>query len=86
MKAYEDSASTRSAANLHGSLLLVHGTSDDNVHMQNSIQLIDALINAGKPFRLMLYPNKTHGIAGPKARTHLFHMIEEHFERELMGK
>lgn len=86
VKAYEDSASTRSAANLHGSLLLVHGTSDDNVHMQNSIQLIDALINAGKPFRLMLYPNKTHGIAGPKARTHLFHMIEEHFERELMGK
>ena len=80
---YEMSDVTKSAANLHGALLLVHGTSDDNVHFQNSIQMIDALIKAGKQFRLMIYPNKTHGIAGRDARTHLFTMIEEHFEREL---
>jgi dipeptidyl-peptidase-4 len=83
-KGYDDSASPRHAADLHGSLLLVHGTSDDNVHFQNSIQMIDALIKAGKQFNLMIYPNKTHGIAGPAARTHLFHMIESHFEHELM--
>jgi len=80
---YEQSDVTRAADKLHGALLLVHGTSDDNVHFQNSIQMINALINAGKPFRLMIYPNKTHSIAGKDARVHLFSMIEEHFEREL---
>jgi len=80
---YEMSDVTKSADKLHGALLLVHGTSDDNVHFQNSIQMIDALIKAGKQFRLMIYPNKTHGIAGKDARVHLFTMIEDHFEREL---
>jgi dipeptidyl-peptidase-4 len=80
---YEMSDVTKAAAKLHGALLLVHGTSDDNVHFQNSIQMINALINAGKQFRLMIYPNKTHSIAGKDARVHLFTMIEEHFEREL---
>ena len=80
---YEQSDVTKSADKLHGALLLVHGTSDDNVHFQNSIQMIDALIKAGKPFRLMIYPNKTHSISGKDARVHLFTMIEEHFEREL---
>jgi dipeptidyl-peptidase-4 len=80
---YEESDVTRNADKLHGALLLVHGTSDDNVHFQNSIQMINALINAGKQFRLMIYPNKTHSIAGKDARVHLFTMIEDHFEREL---
>ena len=80
---YEQSDVTKSADKLHGALLLVHGTSDDNVHFQNSIQMINALINAGKQFRLMIYPNKTHGIAGKDARVHLFTMIVDHFEREL---
>ncbi|MGA7909314.1 MAG: DPP IV N-terminal domain-containing protein [Candidatus Sulfotelmatobacter sp.] len=82
-KGYEGSDVTKSADQLHGALLLVHGTGDDNVHFQNSIQMIDALIKAGKPFRLMIYPNKTHSIAGKDARVHLFTMIEDHFEREL---
>ena len=80
---YEMSDVTKAADKLHGSLLLVHGTSDDNVHFQNSIQMINALINSGKQFRLMIYPNKTHSIAGKDARVHLFTMIEEHFEKEL---
>jgi dipeptidyl-peptidase 4 len=80
---YEQSDLTRSADKLHGALLLVHGTSDDNVHFQNSIQMINALIGAGKQFRLMIYPNKTHSIAGRDARVHLFTMIVDHFEREL---
>ncbi len=80
---YAQSDVTKAAANLHGALLLVHGTGDDNVHFQNSMQMIDALIKAGKPFRLMIYPNKTHSISGADARAHLFHMIEDHFEQEL---
>ena len=80
---YEMSDVTKNADKLHGALLLVHGTSDDNVHFQNSIQMINALINSGQQFRLMIYPNKTHSIAGKDARVHLFTMIEEHFEREL---
>ena len=80
---YEQSDVTKSADKLHGALMLVHGTSDDNVHFQNSIQMINALIAAGKQFKLMIYPNKTHGIAGKDARVHLFTMIVEHFEKEL---
>ncbi|PYX27513.1 MAG: dipeptidyl-peptidase IV [Acidobacteria bacterium] len=82
-RGYEESNVTKSADKLHGALMLAHGTSDDNVHFQNSIQMIDALIKAGKQFRLMVYPNKTHSIAGKDARVHLFTMIEDHFEREL---
>jgi dipeptidyl-peptidase 4 len=80
---YRESDVTGAAANLHGALLIAHGTGDDNVHFQNSVQMINALIIAGKQFQLMIYPNKTHSIAGSDARDHLFHMIEEHFEREL---
>jgi dipeptidyl-peptidase-4 len=79
---YDDSI-VSAAGNLRGSLLLVHGTSDDNVHFQNTIQMTDALIKAGKQFRLMVYPNKTHGIAGPGTRTQLFHMMEDFWNREL---
>jgi dipeptidyl-peptidase-4 len=80
---YRQSDVTASAGNLHGALLLVHGTGDDNVHFQNSMQMINALISAGKQFQLMIYPNKTHSIAGSDARDHLFHKIEDHFQKEL---
>jgi len=82
-KGYAESDVTAGAANLHGALMLAHGTGDDNVHFQNSVQMIDALIKAGKQFRLMIYPNKTHSISGSDARGQLFHMIEDHFEHEL---
>ena len=80
--AYDDSI-VSAASSLHGSLLLVHGTSDDNVHFQNTIQMTDALIKAQKQFRLMVYPNKTHGIAGSGTRTQLFHMMEDFWNKEL---
>jgi dipeptidyl-peptidase-4 len=80
---YDRSSAVRSASNLSGRLLLVHGTSDDNVHMQNSIQFINAMINAGRPFDLQLYPGKTHGIAGPAARTHLFNRMLWQWEQYL---
>jgi dipeptidyl-peptidase-4 len=81
-RAYDDSI-VNAASSLHGSLLLVHGTSDDNVHFQNTIQMTDALIKAGKQFRLMVYPDKTHGISGPGTRVQLFHMMEEFWNKEL---
>jgi len=80
--AYDDSI-VSAAGSLHGSLLLVHGTSDDNVHFQNTIQMTDALIRAEKQFRLMIYPDKTHGIAGAATRTQLFHMMEDFWNEEL---
>jgi dipeptidyl-peptidase 4 len=82
-KGYAESDVTAGAANLHGALMLAHGTGDDNVHFQNSMQMINALITAGKQFQLMIYPNKTHSISGSDARDHLFHMIDDHFMREL---
>ena len=82
-KGYEDASDLSAAPQLRGSLLLAHGTSDDNVHFQNSIQMIEQLIKAGKQFRFMAYPGKTHGIGGSADRMHLFHMIEDHFEQEL---
>lgn len=81
-KAYDESSMPAAAANLNDSLLLIHGTSDDNVHIQNSIQMINSLINAKKQFRLMLYPGKTHGVTGD-ARIHLFHMMQDFFEENL---
>jgi dipeptidyl-peptidase 4 len=80
---YEQSSVVKSASALHGRLLLVHGSSDDNVHLQNSIQLIDALINAGLPFDFQIYPGKTHGIAGAEARTHLFKRMLWHWQQYL---
>ncbi len=57
---------------MEGNYLLVHGTADDNVHVQNSMDMITALVKADKQFELMLYPNKNHGIYGGNTRYHLF--------------
>jgi dipeptidyl-peptidase-4 len=81
-----DNPITKFAGKLNGALVLAHGTEDDNVHLQNSIQMIDALIRAGKQFRFMAYPNKTHSIEGSEYQIQLFHMIEDHFERELNSR
>jgi len=81
-KAYQESSMPAAAEHLHGSLLLLHGTSDDNVHLQNSIQMINALVEANKQFRLMLYPNKTHGVRG-KAQEDRFQLMQDFFEQNL---
>jgi len=82
-KGYKEFSVVNSAANLKGRLLLVHGTSDDNVHMENSIQFIQQLIEAGIPYDLQLYPRKTHSIAGPDVRVHLYNRILAQFEQYL---
>lgn len=60
LEGYRKTALPRHAADLAGSLLLLHGTGDDNVHLQHSIQLINALLQAGKDFEMMLYPGQDH--------------------------
>lgn len=80
---YASSSVEKAAANLQGKLLLVHGTTDDNVHLQNSIRLIDALQLAGKDFELMLYPASRHGIVERRRVYHLQRVATEFFERHL---
>lgn len=72
---YAASSPITAAEKLKGKFLLVHGTSDDNVHFQNSANLAFALQNANKPFQTMFYPNKNHGIGGMNTRLHLYNMI-----------
>lgn len=61
---YDKSSVVKAAANLHGKLLIAHGLVDDNVHVQNTMQFIDALQRANKEFELMIYPRARHGIGG----------------------
>jgi dipeptidyl-peptidase 4 len=68
---YQNSSPRFAAKNLHGDLLLLHGTIDDNVHMQNTVQFMYELQKAGKPFRLMVYPKSRHGITDPLLVTHM---------------
>ena len=72
---YRQSSPRFAAANLHGALLLLHGTMDDNVHLQNTLQFVYELQKAGKQFELMLYPRSRHGIRDPELVTHLRHTM-----------
>ena len=81
---YKDFSVVNSAANLKGRLLLVHGTGDDNVHIENTVQFVQKLIEAGIPYDLQIYPRKTHSIAGPDVRTHLYNRILAQFQQYLM--
>ena len=80
---YHDDSVVNSAANLKGRLLLVQGTGDDNVHIENMVQFVQQLIEADLPYDLQIYPRKTHSIAGPDVRTHLFQRILAQFEQYL---
>lgn len=60
------------AKDLQGKLLLVHGTADDNVHIQHSMAYINALVEAGKPYKMLVYPDRNHSIYGGNTRYHLY--------------
>ena len=72
---YKKSSPVHAAKNLHGKLLLIHGTIDDNVHMQNTMQFVYELQKAGKQFELMLYPKSRHGVTDPLLLKHMRQMM-----------
>jgi dipeptidyl-peptidase-4 len=61
---YEKTSVVKAAKNLHGKLLIIHGATDDNVHIENTFKLVDALQKADKKFELMIYPKSRHGVGG----------------------
>ena len=71
------------AAQLHGALLLCHGLADDNVHYQNTAEYVEALVQADKDFRQLVYTNRNHSIFGGNTRNHLFRQAIDHFNANL---
>ncbi|WP_317898677.1 S9 family peptidase [Aurantibacillus circumpalustris] len=69
---YEDNSPTNFVKNIKGKFLLIHGSGDDNVHMQNSMELAAAMVKSNIPFDFMIYPNKSHGISGGYTRLHIY--------------
>lgn len=69
---YDDNSPINHVDKLKGAYLLVHGSADDNVHYQNTMEMISALIAANKQFETFVYPNRNHGIYGGNTRNHLF--------------
>ena len=72
---YNDNSPINFVNKLKGKYLLIHGSGDDNVHYQNTMEMINALVKADKQFDLFIYPNKNHGIYGGNTRNHLFTMM-----------
>lgn len=75
---YADSPIGR-AAQMHGALLLCHGTADDNVHFRNTAEYTEALVQADKDFRQLVYTNRNHGIHGGNTRAHLYRQCVDFF-------
>ncbi|GAB2724280.1 peptidase S9 [Hymenobacter frigidus] len=72
---YDENSPVQFAQNMKGKFLLVHGTGDDNVHFQNSIAFVDAMIKANKDYQTLYYPNRNHGIGGGNTRLHLYRQM-----------
>ena len=80
---YRDGSPINFVKNLKGNLMIIHGTADDNVHVQNTLELSERLVQAGKQFDQMLYTNRNHGIYGGNTRMHLYTMIEDYLKTNL---
>jgi dipeptidyl-peptidase-4 len=74
---YRESAPQNHVAGLTAKYLIVHGTGDDNVHPQNTMQMVKKLEDAGKLYRMLLYPNLTHSISGGNAQYHLYRSMTQ---------
>jgi dipeptidyl-peptidase-4 len=79
---YDDCPISR-VEKLHGALLLCHGSADDNVHLRNTAEYTEALVQADKDFRQLVYTNRNHSIFGGNTRNHLFRQCI-HFLKEEM--
>lgn len=80
---YDKSSPMALASKLEGRLLLVHGSADDNCHVQNTLEYADRLVEANKQFDMQIYTNKNHSIKGGNARYHLYTRITEFFLNNL---
>lgn len=80
---YDDNSPITHVNKLKGNYLLIHGTGDDNVHYQNAVDLVDALIKADKQFETMYYPNRNHGISGGNTTWHLYNLMTDFIKRKL---
>ncbi len=72
---YDENSPINHVEKLKGNYLLIHGMADDNVHYQNTAEMVNALIKANKQFTQFSYPNKAHGISGGNTRLHLYNMM-----------
>lgn len=82
-KGYDEVNPISRALQLHGALLICHGLADDNVHYQNTAEYVEALVQADKDFRQLVYTNRNHSIFGGNTRNHLFRQAFNHFNAEL---
>ena len=81
---YEKGSPITYAHQLKGNLLIVHGTGDDNVHYQNAEAVINKLIEHNKPFSMMAYPNRSHGIyEGKNTTRHLFTLLTKYLKQNM---
>ena len=74
---YDDNSPINYVDKLKGKYLLIHGSADDNVHIQNTYEMTSALIKANKQFDLFIYPDKNHSIYGENSRLHLYNMMTD---------
>lgn len=72
---YDSNSPINMVEKLKGKYLLVHGTGDDNVHFQNSVEMVEKMVEQNRPFQSAYYPNKNHGIYGGNTRLHLFTLM-----------
>ena len=82
-KGYDEVNPIARASNLSGALLLCHGLADDNVHYRNTAEYVEALVQADKDFRQLVYTNRNHSIFGGNTRRHLFRQAINHFNAEM---
>ena len=80
---YDTNSPINFADKLKGNFLLIHGPADDNVHFQNSMQFVEALVQANKQFDWAVYPDKNHGIYGGKTRIQLFNKMTNFIKEKL---
>ena len=83
---YDDNSPFNYPEKLEGDYLLVHGSADDNVHLQNTMRMVEALVQADKQFEWAIYPDKNHGIYGGNARLHLYKKMTNFLSKTLGDK
>ncbi|ARV10155.1 S9 family peptidase [Winogradskyella sp. PC-19] len=83
---YDENSPINHVDKLKGDFLLIHGSGDDNVHLQNTMRMVEALIQANKQFDWMIYPDKNHGIYGGNTRLHLYTKMTNFIHKTLGDK